>query len=82
MSQGKVLTSMADKRAVDAYKINRKKGKKKNLKANDCADQMKPTDILVVANFRACPYPDRSAKKSLFHRVQGRLHPYEKKRKT
>lgn len=84
MSQGKVLTSMADKRVVGVYKINRKKKrhKEKNLRANVCADQMKPTDVLVVANFRACPYPGRSAEKSLFHRVQGRLHPYGKKKKT
>lgn len=82
MSQGKVLTSMADKRVVDVYKINKeKRHKEKNLRANVCADQRKPTDILVVANFRACPYPGRSAEKSLFHRVQGRLHPYEKKKK-
>lgn len=81
MSQSKVLASMADKRVVDVYKINRKKRQKeKNLIANVCTDQMKPTDILVVANFRACPYPGRSAEKSLFHRVQGRLHAYEKKK--
>lgn len=80
MSQGKVLTSMADKRVMDVYKIDRKKRQKeKSLRANICADQMKPTDVLVVANFRACPYPGRSAEKSLFHRVQGRLHPYGKK---
>lgn len=33
------------------------------------------SNILVVTNFRACPYPGMSAKKSLFHRIQGRLHP-------
>lgn len=81
------MTSVADKQVVDVYNSNRKKSKKekkrkKNLRANVHADHMKPTDILVVTNFRACSYPGRSAEKSLFHRIHSRLHPYKIKSKT